>query len=80
MIELLTADAAPTGSGFSVLNLLILVALVAVAWPLYRSLRTRLSRRRHERWARDGLLDDEVFTAENDPDLRRDTGDERPRT
>ena len=32
------------------------------------------------RVSQDALLDDEVFTAENDPDLRRDTGDERPRT
>ena len=73
MIVFVAADQSPTGGGFSVLNLLILAAVVAVGWPLYRVLRRRLSRRRHERWARDGLLEGEVYTADNDPDLRRET-------
>lgn len=79
MFELVTADPAPAGEGFSVLNLLILVAVVAVGWPLYRALRKRLSRSRRERWARDGLLEDEGFTADNDPDLRPGDGGEPPR-
>ena len=79
MTALLTADAAPAGSGFSVLNLLVLAAVVAVGWPLYQALRKRLARRRRERWARDGLLENEGFTRENDPDLRRDP-DDPPRT
>lgn len=80
MIGLLTDDLAPAGEGFSVLNLLVILAVVAVGWPLYQALRRRLSRRRRERWARDGLLEDEGFTGETDPDLRPGTRDDTPRT
>ena len=61
----------PPAQGFSWANLLILVVVVAVLWPLLRYLRRRLSRQRRRRWAQDER--DEVrYTEENDPDLRRD--------
>ena len=79
VIQLVAADQTAAGGGFSLLNLLILVAVVVVGWPVYRVVRKRLTRRRHERWAREGLLENEVFTSDNDPDLRRDPGDDSPR-
>ena len=72
MLTLLTDDPAPAGEGFSVTNLLLLVLVVAVAWPAYQWLRRTLSRRRRERWEREGLVEEDGFTAETDPDLRRD--------
>ncbi len=78
MIDLVTADPAPAGEGFSVLNLLLLAAVLAVGWPVYQALRKRLSRRRRERWAEDGLLEDERYTADNDPDLRPGDDTRRP--
>jgi hypothetical protein len=70
MLDLMTADP-PPGSGFSVVNLLILVLVVAVGWPLYQWMRRTLSKRRRERWAREGLSD-EGLTKDTDPDLRHD--------
>ena len=56
--------------GFSFTNLLILLVILAVLWPLMRWLRRRISENRRERWA--GEDDDEFrYTEENDPDLRR---------
>lgn len=72
MLTLLSADPAPAGQGFSVTNLLLLVLVVAVGWPAYQWLRRTLSRRRRERWERDGLVDEDGFTPDTDPDLRRD--------
>jgi hypothetical protein len=68
----LAADPAPAGAGFSVTNLLLLLLAVAVAWPVYQWLRRTLSRRRRERWEREGLVEEDGFTPESDPDLRRD--------
>jgi hypothetical protein len=72
VLTLLTADPAPAGEGFSVTNLLLLVLVVAVAWPAYQWLRRTLSRRRRERWEREGLVEEDGFTRDTDPDLRRD--------
>ena len=80
MLALVTDDLAPAGEGFSVFNLIVLVAVVLVGWPLYQAARKRLSRRRRERWARDGLLGDDGITPENDPDLRKGTTDDTPGT
>ena len=56
--------------GFSVNNLLILIVVLAVVWPLMRWIRRRVAEGRRERWAREN--DAEVrYTEENDPDLRR---------
>jgi len=51
-----TAAAAGDSNQFSFLNLAILIAVVAVAYPLLRRLRRRASRARRRRWERDGLL------------------------
>jgi hypothetical protein len=60
--------------GFSITNLLILIAILAVLWPLMRWLRRRASKSRRERWARED--ESEVrYTEENDPDLRRNHTD-----
>lgn len=69
-MHLLTlADQSPW-QGFSVTNLLILIVVVAILWPLMRWLRRRISESRRERWAREG--ESELgYTEENDPDLRR---------
>ena len=58
--------------GFSAVNLLILVVVVAVVYPVYRWSRRRLSERRRERWAREETDLPPTYTPENDPDLRRD--------
>jgi hypothetical protein len=71
VLTLLTADPAPAGEGFSVTNLLLLLLVVAVAWPAYQWLRRTLSRRRRERWEREGLVEEDGFTPDTDPDLRR---------
>ncbi len=39
--------------GFRWVNLLVLVLVALVAWPLYTALRSSISRRRRERWARE---------------------------
>jgi len=72
MLALLTVDAAPAGEGFSVVNLLLLIIVVAVGWPLYQRLRAFLSKRRRERWAREGLVEEDRFNRDTDPDLRRE--------
>ncbi len=72
MLDLLTVDVAPAGEGFSVVNLLLLVLVVAIGWPVYQRIRKTLSRRRHERWEREGLIEEDGFTRDNDPDLRRE--------
>jgi hypothetical protein len=56
--------------GFSITNLLILIPVLAVLWPLMRWLRRRASDRRREQWAQED--DAQIrYTEENDPDLRR---------
>lgn len=75
----LPAEAA-AGGGFRWLNLIVLLALVAVAWPIYRRMRASISKGRRERWAREEGWSHEI-TPENDPDLRRDdppAPDDRP--
>ncbi|MEO3936094.1 hypothetical protein V3N99_04960 [Dermatophilaceae bacterium Soc4.6] len=68
----LLPTATTASSGFNWGGLVVLVALVAVAWPLWRRLRSSLSRQRRERWAREeGWADRTEFTPDNDPDLRR---------
>ena len=66
---LTSADQMPW-EGFSVNNLLILIVVLAVVWPLMRWIRRRVGVGRRERWAREN--DAGVrYTEENDPDLRR---------
>jgi hypothetical protein len=66
---LAVADQMPW-EGFSVNNLLILIVILAVVWPLMRWIRRRVADSRRERWARED--DAEIrYTEENDPDLRR---------
>ncbi len=70
MHSAMVADAAPQG-GFAWVNLVILVVVGAVTWPIYRLLRDRISRNRRERWAREEDWGP-TYTEANDPDLRRD--------
>lgn len=65
-------DAAPASTGFSWLNLLIVLAVAAIVWPLFRLLRDRISRTRRARWAQEEQDWGPTYTEENDPDLRRD--------
>ncbi len=66
----LVDSAAPHG-GFVWVNLVIVVAVGAAAWPVYRLLRDRISRNRRARWAREEDWGP-TYTEANDPDLRRD--------
>jgi flagellar biosynthesis/type III secretory pathway M-ring protein FliF/YscJ len=45
-----------TSSGLAVPNLLILIALVAVAVPVMRKLRRSASEKRKRRWVEEGLM------------------------
>jgi len=72
VLDLLIVDPTPAGVGFSVLNLLLLLAVVAIGWPVYQRVRKVLSTRRRERWQREGLIEEDGFTPESDPDLRRE--------
>ena len=45
-----------TSSGLAVPNLLILIALVAVAVPVMRRVRRSASERRKRRWVEEGLM------------------------
>ncbi len=66
---LTSADQMPW-EGFSVNNLLILIVILAVVWPLMRWIRRRVATGRRDRWARED--DAQIrYTEENDPDLRR---------
>ena len=69
LVSLPTVEA--SNGGFSWLNLLVVVVLAAIAWPIYRRMRTSLSKGRRERWAREEQWSTEI-TPETDPDLRRD--------
>lgn len=69
MLLMLTADTVPQSGGFSFVNLLVLLVVAALAWPLWRRLRASVSKNRRERWAREEQL--EPFTEDTDPDLRR---------
>ena len=66
---LTVADQMPW-QGFSVTNLLILIVILAVLWPVMRWLRRRASESRRARWAREEEQGPR-YTEENDPDLRR---------
>lgn len=58
---------------FSVTNLVILIVVAAIFYPLQKKLRETVSRRRRERWA------EEEGRTERDPDERdRPSGDPRP--
>ncbi len=51
--------------GFSWANLVILIVVALVAWPLYKTLRSAISRNRRERWARqEGWTREEGRTVE----------------
>jgi hypothetical protein len=56
--------------GFSVNNLLILIVILAILWPLMRWIRRRVSDDRRARWAQEEEAEIR-YTEENDPDLRR---------
>jgi hypothetical protein len=46
-----------TGSGASFVNLAILIALVAISWPLVQRFRRSVSENRKRRWVEEGLMD-----------------------
>ena len=55
-IALVSAETSTT-SGLSFANVLVLIALVAVGWPLLRKLRRSASESRKRRWVEEGLMD-----------------------
>ena len=69
MLSMLIADTVPQSGGFSLANLIVLLVVAGLAWPLWRRLRASVSKNRRERWAREEQL--EPFTEDTDPDLRR---------
>jgi hypothetical protein len=72
VLDLLLVDPPPPGQGFSWVNLVILLVIVALLWPLLQVIRRAATRYRQRVRARDGDDHHVVFTEENDPDLRRD--------
>lgn len=46
----------PANTGFSVTGLIFVAIFFALAYPLQKRLRETASRRRKERWAREGLM------------------------
>jgi len=53
----LLSAASSTGSDFRVANLLIVIMVLLVAWPIFRKLRSSISENRKRRWVEDGLMD-----------------------
>ena len=57
MFTALVAAETPTRSGFSFTNLLVLIVLLAIGWPLLQRLRRSISEDRKRRWIAEGLMD-----------------------
>ena len=57
MYTALVSAGTSTESGFPFTNLLILMVLVAVGYPLFRKLRRSVSENRKRRWVEEGLMD-----------------------
>ena len=57
MYHALVSVGSPTASGFPVANLLILIALFVIVWPLFRKMRKSVSDNRRRRWVEEGLMD-----------------------
>ena len=53
----LVSAATPPPSGFSITGLVVLVAVVAIGWPLFRRVRRTVSENRKRRWVEQGLMD-----------------------
>jgi len=53
----LVSAGASTSSGFSFTNLLVLIVLLAIGWPLLQRLRRSISEDRKRRWIAEGLMD-----------------------
>ncbi|MHB1473167.1 MAG: hypothetical protein ACYCV4_05975 [Dermatophilaceae bacterium] len=65
MYTALVSAGSSTESGFRVTNLLILIALFVIAWPLFRRLRKAASKNRKHRWVEEGLMDPPSAGAES---------------
>ncbi|MEO8556113.1 MAG: hypothetical protein ABI474_05540 [Actinomycetota bacterium] len=57
MYHALVSAGSSTAPGLPVVNLLILIAVFVIAWPLFRKMRTSVSENRKRRWVREGLMD-----------------------
>lgn len=57
MYHALVSAGSSTAPGFRVVNLLILIAVFVIAWPLFRKMRTSISENRKRRWVEEGLMD-----------------------
>jgi hypothetical protein len=57
MYHALVSAGSSTASGFPVANLLILIALFVIVWPLFRKMRKSVSANRKRRWVEEGLMD-----------------------
>jgi len=57
MFHALVSAGPSTAPGFPVVNLLILIAVVVIAWPLIRKIRKAASDNRKRRWVEEGLMD-----------------------
>lgn len=56
MLATLISQTTPN-TGFSAKGLLVILIFFAIAYPLQKKFRESVSRRRKERWAREGLID-----------------------
>jgi hypothetical protein len=57
MYTALVSAGTSTSSSFSFANLIFLLVLLAIGVPLVRRLRRSVSKKRKERWVKEGLLD-----------------------
>jgi uncharacterized membrane protein len=53
VLATLTGATTPPPSGFSFTNVIVLVLVVAVLYPVQKKIRDSVSRHRRERWARE---------------------------
>lgn len=56
MYTALVSAGASAQSGFPVTNLLVIIGLLVVGWPLFRKVRKSASENRKRRWVQEGLM------------------------
>ncbi len=76
MLSSVLTAAPASQQGFNWVNLIILVLIIAVAYPLLKKIRTKASESRRERWAREDAERDARIREHPEPsDPRKLPGD-----
>ena len=66
MFSALVSAGSSTSSGISVANLLVLIVLLAIGWPVFSKLRRSVSEKRKARWAEEALNNRPAAGSESD--------------